>query len=165
MLPSLNNTLTGNNIPPALTPEVRPWLPMHPDASGRLNVQKQQENVIKLRQLLAFRRQHLLANWTEEYSLNRSLVPADLLVTHQEYLFHYVNQGQLVFERHLRESKVRKRFVLFANLCNCSRQSDFSEKFYFGSIKLASNIKRLRDFLYLNALQLDAGEALIAQIE
>lgn len=138
---------------------------MHPDANQMLNVQKQQESLIKLRQLLSFRRQHLLSNWTLTSSIVDRRPAADLLFTHQDYLFHYVNQGQLVFERHLRESNGRKRFVLFANFCNRSRQTDFSEKFYFATIKLATNLKRLRDFLFLNALQLDAGEALIAQVE
>ena len=166
-----NGTRTPSTLMAIKQPEARPWLPMHPDAHSVLNVQKQQESLIKLRHLLAFRRQHLLTNWTQtDVELGqRSSSPVhqtdDLRFTHQDYLFHYVNQGQLVFERHLRESKGRKRFVLFANFCNCSRQTDFSEKFYFGTIKLATSLKRLRDFLFLNALQLDAGEALIAQVE
>jgi glycosidase len=153
------------------------WLPQHPDALTQLNVQKQQEGIIKLRQLLLFRRQHLIANRSSSLTATTTTahtatavssagsVADSRLVMHQEYLFHYVNQGLLVFERHLRHSNHRKRFVLFANLANESRQTDFSEKFYFGTIKLASNLKRLRDFLFLNALHLEAGEALIAQIE
>ena len=60
---------------------------------------------------------------------------------------------------------VRHRFVLFANLASTARTRDFRDKFHLGSIKVTSVPKRMRDFLYFRSLKLDAGEAIIAQVE
>ena len=80
-------------------------------------------------------------------------------------MFHYVNNGVIIFERYYHNGKTKRRYVLFANLSNVTRVNDVSDKFYFGTIKVASNVKRLRDFLYLNSLLLESAEALIAHIE
>lgn len=60
---------------------------------------------------------------------------------------------------------IRTRFVLFANLAKAERVRDFRDKFHSGSIRVTSNPKRMRDFLYLRSLKLDPGEAIIAQVE
>lgn len=60
---------------------------------------------------------------------------------------------------------IRTRFVLFANLAKAERIRDFRDKFHSGSIRVTSNAKRMRDFLYLRSLKLDPGEAIIAQVE
>jgi len=59
----------------------------------------------------------------------------------------------------------RSRFVLFANLGQTARVKDLRDKFHSGSIKVTSNPKRIRDFLYFRSLKLDPGEAIIAQVE
>lgn len=59
----------------------------------------------------------------------------------------------------------RSRFVLFANLGHTPRVKDLRDKFHLGSIKVTSNPKRIRDFLYFRSLKLDPGEAIIAQVE
>ena len=46
-----------------------------------------------------------------------------------------------------------------------SRIKDLRDKFHSGSIKVTSNPRRIRDFLYFRSLKLDPGEALIAQVE
>lgn len=64
------------------------------------------------------------------------------------------------------ETVVRSRFVLFANLASSTvRIKDLRDKFHSGSIKVTSNPRRIRDFLYFRSLKLDPGEALIAQVE
>lgn len=60
---------------------------------------------------------------------------------------------------------LRFRFVLFANLGSTPKLKDLRDKFHLGSIKVTSNPKRMRDFLYFRSLKLDAGEAIIAQVE
>lgn len=61
---------------------------------------------------------------------------------------------------------VRSRYVLFANLASSTvRIKDLRDKFHSGSIKVTSNPRRIRDFLYFRSLKLDPGEALIAQVE
>ena len=160
-----------------------PWLPISIDQLVHRNTEKLQEQIQRIQHLLQFRKQSLsIMDW----NLNNNIVnenvhhhqPANQLSNsfqnqnsnqaksvHQTYLFHYVNNGEIVFERYYHNGKTKRRFVLFANLSNVTRMNDFSEFFNFGTIKVASNIKRLRDFLYINSLQLESGEALIALIE
>lgn len=62
-------------------------------------------------------------------------------------------------------NSIRRRFVLFANLSKTPRVKDLRDKFHLGSIRVTSNPKRMRDFLYFRSLKLDPGEAIIAQVE
>ena len=59
----------------------------------------------------------------------------------------------------------RFRYVVFANLGSTPKLKDLRDKFHLGSIKVTSNPKRMRDFLYFRSLKLDPGEAIIAQVE
>lgn len=180
---SFKSTLTNQQN----TNQNAPWLPLSIEQLTHRNTEKLQEQIQRIQHLLQFRKQYLMAiNWnlnanenvhyhkpandnaqqhhlTSNTFQNNDLNQAKSV--YQTYLFHYVNNGELVFERYYHNGKSKRRYVLFANLSNFSRMNDFSDKFYFGTIKVASNIKRLRDFLYLNSLHLDSGEAIIATIE
>ena len=59
----------------------------------------------------------------------------------------------------------RARYVLFANLGTELKVKDLRDKFHLGTILVTSQSKRMRDFLYFKSLRLDAGEAIIAQVE
>ena len=61
----------------------------------------------------------------------------------------------------------RSRFVLFASFspAGSGRGRDVRDKFHVGTIRVASNLRRMKDFLYFRSLKLDPGEAIIAQVE
>jgi len=59
----------------------------------------------------------------------------------------------------------RARYVLFANLGTELKVKDLRDKFHLGTILVTTQSKRMRDFLYFKSLRLDAGEAIIAQVE
>lgn len=158
-----------------------PWLPISTDQLVRPDTEKLQEQIQRIQHLLQFRKQYLaVMDWNLYAAENvHQHQPAAATGTtasgsqssnqaksvYQTYLFHYVSNGEIVFERYYHNGKSKRRYVLFANLSNVTRKDDFSDKFYFGTIKVASDVRRLRDFLYLNSLQLESGEALIAHIE
>lgn len=161
-----------------------PWLPISIDQLIHRNTEKLQEQIQRIQHLLQFRKQYLaIIDWNLQSAAEnvhqhqpagagqpatnglQSSNPNQAKSVYQTYLFHYVSSGELVFERYYHNGKSKRRYVLFANLSNVTRRDDFSDKFYFGTIKVASDIRRLRDFLYLNSLQLESGEALIAHIE
>ncbi|KPM08433.1 hypothetical protein QR98_0069500 [Sarcoptes scabiei] len=50
---------------------------------------------------------------------------------------------------------IRQRYVLFVNLGNESVWEDFSDKFYYSEIKLATNFNRTKEFLIMKSLRLD----------
>ncbi|UXI17480.1 C-1-tetrahydrofolate synthase [Sarcoptes scabiei] len=60
---------------------------------------------------------------------------------------------------------IRQRYVLFVNLGNESVWEDFSDKFYYSEIKLATNFNRTKEFLIMKSLRLDPGEAMIVTVE
>lgn len=154
-----------------------PWLPISIDQLIHRNTEKLQEQIQRTQHLLQFRKQYLaVMDWNLHAHENvhqhqpagsglQTPNPNQAKSVHQTYLFHYVSNGEIVFERYYHNGKSKRRYVLFANLSNVTRRDDFSDKFYFGTIKVASDVRRLRDFLYLNSLQLESGEALIAHIE
>lgn len=163
-----------------------PWLPISIDQLVHRNTEKLQEQIQRIQHLLQFRKQYLaVMDWNLHSAENvhrhqpagsdagqpatnaglQNANPTQAKSVYQTYLFHYVSNGEIVFERYYHNGKSKRRYVLFANLSNVTRRDDFSDKFYFGTIKMASDIRRLRDFLYLNSLQLESGEALIAHIE
>ena len=157
-----------------------PWLPISIDQLVHRNTEKLQEQIQRVQHLLQFRKQYLaVMDWNLHASENvhqhqpaggaaagfQSPNSNQAKSVYQTYLFHYVSNGEIVFERYHHNGKSKRRYVLFANLSNVTRKDDFSDKFYFGTIKVASDVRRLRDFLYLNSLQLESGEALIAHIE
>lgn len=161
-----------------------PWLPISIDQLVHRNTEKLQEQIQRVQHLLQFRKQYLsVMNWNlhsfenvhhhQPATGNSQLINSfqnnpdsnQAKSVHQTYMFHYVNNGVIIFERYYHNGKTKRRYVLFANLSNVTRVNDVSDKFYFGTIKVASNVKRLRDFLYLNSLLLESAEALIAHIE
>ncbi|KAH9526573.1 hypothetical protein DERF_000648 [Dermatophagoides farinae] len=110
------------------------------------------------------------------------------------YLFHYIDQTTIVLEQYfdrINPSKSstmittvdnhhrlmagddidvlskykRYRYVVFANLGNETIVRDFSDKFHFSIIQMATNINRTSEFLIMKSLQLDPGEAMIVTVE
>ncbi|KAI1309017.1 Neutral and basic amino acid transport protein rBAT [Halotydeus destructor] len=159
-----------------------PWLPSNRDY-GKNNVQRQVDNVQRVQRLIAFRKAHF-----EQFTIGK----------HGNYLFHYIHNGQIVFERYFTKNwtsgdqpddhqdsghsggeeptkesyedkspfvSTRSRYVLIANLGLEARTKDLKEKFSQGSIKVTSNSKRMREFLYLKSVKLEPGEAIIAQVD
>jgi hypothetical protein len=135
---SANGNFTASNV--------APWTSMCSNYMMN-NIEMQSDSITLLKQLVSFRRRYLNA--------------------YSNYLFHYVNGGQIVIERFSNRfgANLPVRFVLFANLGQTEKESDFSDKFQFGSIRLSTNPKRIQDFLYLRSLKLEAGEAIITKIE
>lgn len=174
-----SNQPFGNFSLPLNSSSAAPWLPLNANFAKN-NVQRAVEQIARAQQLIAFRKSHFAPNRIEK---------------HGNYLFHYIFEGELVLERyfsssmyiHRERSKVsgvvdesgqvsagdengekvtsRARYVLFANFGRESKVKDLRDKFHSGSIKVSSNLKRVRDFLYIKNLRLDPGEAIIAQVE
>lgn len=141
-----------------------PWLPSNADYAKN-NVQRQAESIARLSQLIAFRRNHFVSS---------------SVAKHGNYLFHYIHGGEIVLERYFNYARnnapaddssnevpavQRARYVLFANLGKEVKVKDMRDKFHLGTIKVTTNAKRMRDFLYFKSLKLDPGEAIIAQVE
>lgn len=90
------------------------------------------------------------------------------------YLFHYIDGSIICLEQYF-DRKIdltatgakskRFRFVLFANFGDEVVVRDFSDKFRYSSIQLATDRNRTSQFLILPSLQLSPGEALIALVE
>ena len=133
----------------------KPWLPIHPNYT-QINVLKQNESIKRLNELVAFR-----ANNFDVQHLGK----------HGNYLFHYIDDNLIVLERYFdrgtdpAEPDLRFRYVLFANFGTKPKVKDFSDKFHFSRIKISSSAKRQTEFLYMKSLRLDAGEAMIVEVE
>jgi len=93
---------------------------------------------------------------------------AENLGKHGNYLFHYIDDNEIVLERYFDRGDppdIRFRYVLFANFGSKPKVKDFSDKFHFSRIKISSNTKRAKEFLYMRSLRLDPGEAMIVEVE
>lgn len=132
------------------------------------NIQENHDFIPKLRELFSYRKLNRSTSGSSSAKTNNPKVKAN-------YLFHYVDNHLIVLERYFNHkmtsssannnNNYQRRLVLFANFGDVQRVKDFSDKFYFGSIKLATNSHRVHEFLYLKSLLLDPGEAIIAEIE
>ena len=132
----------------------KPWLPIHPNYI-QINVLKQNESIKRFNQLTSFR-----ANNFDVQDLGK----------HGNYLFHYIDDNLIVFERYFdsrggHPPDLRFRYVLFANFGPKAKVKDFSDKFHFSRIKISSFAKRQTEFLYMKSLRLDSGEAMIVEVE
>lgn len=129
-----------------------PWLPVHPNYT-QTNVEKQMETIKRFNQLTSFRRNNF-----DSQNLGK----------HGNYLFHYIDDNEIVLERYFDRGnppETRFRYVLFANFGRKAKVKDFSDKFHFSRIKLSSSTKRAKEFLYMRSLRLDPGEAMIVEVE
>ncbi|CAG2165215.1 unnamed protein product [Oppiella nova] len=130
----------------------KPWLPIHPNYI-EINVLKQNESIKRFNELMAFRADHF---------------EVEDMGKHGNYLFHYIDDNQIVFERYFDRGDppdIRFRYVLFANFGPKPKVRDFSDKFHLSRIKISSYKKREKEFLYMRSLRLDAGEALIVEVD
>ncbi|XP_054169112.1 alpha-glucosidase-like [Oppia nitens] len=130
----------------------RPWLPIHPNYT-QINVLKQNESIKRFNELLAFR-----SDYFEIEEMGK----------HGNYLFHYIDDNQLVLERYFDRGDppdTRFRYILFANFGLKPKIKDFSDKFHFSRIKISSVRNREKEFLYMKFLRLDAGEAIIVEVD
>lgn len=133
----------------------KPWLPIHPNYS-RINVLNQNESIKRFNELVTFR-----SHFLDVKELGK----------HGNYLFHYIDDNLVVFERYFNrggrppEPELRFRYVLFANFGPKPKVKDFSDKFHLSRIKISSSAKRQTEFLYMRSLRLDSGEAMIVEVE
>jgi len=139
-----------------------PWMPIHPNFT-QVNVVKQMATTI--------------STFNQLTSLRVNNFDTQNLGKHGNYLFHYIDDNEVVLERYFdkeeeqsmsltsAESIRRFRYVLFANFGNRPKVKDFSDKFHFSRIKISSNPKRAKEFLYMRSLRLEPGEAMIVQVE
>lgn len=126
-------------------------------------------------------------------NLKNNNVPVWSNVDKFNYLFHYIDGSVVVLEQcfdrkiePIQESRnsvgeefespnnspkksdydiKRFRYVFFTNLGSQTIVKDFSDKFRYSNILLATNVNRTRQFLMMPSLQLDPGEALIVTVE
>ena len=184
---------TGNFSPTNLTPSSTSssWLPIHPDYQ-QINVEKRSEWLKIFGELINFRLDFLYNDDTEwlnqndhQQTLSLSGLTPNLPQKGSKssrkspqnqlnYLFHYIDHTIIVLEQYFdrqintklsSKDRIRYRYVLFANLGNQTVIKDFSDKFRFSRTQLATNINRTQEFLIMNALRLDPGEALIVTVE
>ncbi|KAH9423359.1 hypothetical protein DERP_003638 [Dermatophagoides pteronyssinus] len=171
---------TGNFSPTNLTPSSTSssWLPIHPDYQ-QINVEKRSEWLKIFGELINFRLDFL---YNDYYDTACGLSPnlpsrkssRKSPQNQLNYLFHYIDHTIIVLEQYFdrqintklsSKDRIRYRYVLFANLGNQTVIKDFSDKFRFSRTQLATNINRTQEFLIMNALRLDPGEALIVTVE
>nr|XP_027194421.1 uncharacterized protein LOC113789126 [Dermatophagoides pteronyssinus] len=185
---------TGNFSPTNLTPSSTTsssWLPIYPDYQ-QINVEKRSEWLKIFGELINFRLDFLYndddSTWlnqndhqqTSLSGLTPNLPQKGSKSSHKSvqnqlnYLFHYIDHTIIVLEQYFdrqintklsSKDRIRYRYVLFANLGNQTVIKDFSDKFRFSRTQLATNINRTQEFLIMNALRLDPGEALIVTVE
>lgn len=182
-------TGTGGNRTFSRSGEAITWMPVNSHQLAN-NVQRQSEVILRLQQLTTFRRNNFVldpeakaGNYLFHYVHEGEIVLERYFTRVNE--FDVLNAMKLMMVRGRRDRRsdgkrwrsrragdeesgpqlIRYRFVLFANLAATARVRDFRDKFHFGSIKVTSVPKRIRDFLYFRSLKLDPGEAIIAQVE
>jgi hypothetical protein len=129
-----------------------PWLPVHPNYT-QINVMKQIESIKRFNKL----------NWFRSENFD-----AENLGKHGNYLFHYIDDNEIVLERYFDRGNppdMRFRYVLFANFGRKAKVKDFSDKFHFSRIKISSDPKRAKEFVYMRSLRLEPGEAMIVEVE
>ncbi|RWS25837.1 maltase A2-like protein [Leptotrombidium deliense] len=135
------------------TANITLWIPLNSNYVKN-NINRQTEAVSRLQQLIKFRKNNFVVKSIKK---------------HGNYLFHYINDGEIVLERYFSNmtndgTVTRERFVLFANLGREVNVKSFLAKFHLANIEIASNPNRLTQFLYIGSLRLDPGEAIIARL-
>lgn len=165
-----------------------PWLPLNTNFA-KVNVQRGLEQIARTQQLINFRKANFKPNSIEKHGnyLFHYIFEGELVL--ERYFSRVVNSFRPRSDtNHFKgsdddssknsrqdtgdqdtssEGKVtsRARYVLFANFGRDPKVKDLRDKFHSGTIKVTSNLKRIRDFLYIKNLRLDSGEAIIAQVE